>query len=271
MAHAGSGTLMAYLDGEMPVRDRTAIESHIGECRPCEAELTELRSMSSTFASAMALSDVVSPMLRARARLEPHIPAAAGVGARPRRAPIPAGLLKAAAIVLLVAGAASAAIPGTPLRRLVETIAERAATLVSDAPSATIVDVPDPVLAVPPVVEQRQPGNELMVVPVGGRARVSIHSPVQGATIAVRLVDSATSVRVVALGADETRFQTGAGYIDVFENTAGLVVEVPRDLESMTVIVDGRVYFVRDGEQTRLLGPGAETRPDEFVFQAHSP
>jgi hypothetical protein len=228
--------------------------------------------MSSTFASAMALTDVASPMLRARARLEPHIaaPAAAGLAARTRRAPIPAGLLKAAAIVLLVAGAASAAIPGTPLRRLVETIAERAATLVTDAPSATIVDLPDPVLAVPPVVEQRQPGNELMVVPVAGRARVSIHSPVQGATIAVRLVDSATSVRVMALSADETRFQTGAGYIDVFENTAGLVVEVPRDLESMTVVVDGRVYFVKDGDQTRLLGPGAETRPDEFVFQAHS-
>jgi anti-sigma factor RsiW len=262
---------MAYLDGAIPGEERYAIESHIDACDPCTTELDELRGMSDEFSAAVALTDVAPPMLRARARLQPYLvgstrPApAARTGRRMATAP----LLKAAAIVLLLAGAASAAIPDSPLRRLVESIAERAAALVSGPDAPVVVESPDPVVATPPAAEQRQPGNEWGVAPLAGGARVTIHEPVSGATIAVRLVDE-DRVRVTAISADDTRVVTGTGYMDVFENTTGLIIEVPRDLDSMTVEVDGRLYFVKDGDRTRTPGPGALNRPDEFVFQAHT-
>ena len=262
---------MAYLDGAIPGEERYAIESHVRECGPCTAELDELRGLSDEFSAAIALTDVAPPMLRARARLQPHLAGSSRPAAAERtgRRMATASLLKAAAIVLLLAGAASAAIPDSPLRRLVESIAERAATLVSGPDAPVVVESPDPVVATPPAVEQRQPGNEWGVAPLSGRARVSIHEPVSGATIAVRLVDE-DRVRVTAISADDTRVESGTGYIDVFENTTGLIIEVPRDLASMTVEVDGRLYFVKDGDRTRTPGPGARNRLDEFVFQAHS-
>jgi hypothetical protein len=261
---------MTLLDGEIPAGERYVIESHIGECGTCTAELDELRSMASEFSAALAMTDSAAPVLRARARLQPHVAESKhAAAARTHRHMPAAALLKAAAIVLLVAGAASAAIPGTPLRRLIESIAERAATLISGPEAPAVVESPEPVFATPPAVEQRQPGNEYGIVPVGGRARVSIHEPVAGATIAVRLVDH-DRVRVTAISADDTRVQSGQGWMDVFENTTGLIIEVPRDLASMTVEVDGRLYFVKDGDRTRTPGPGTQNRRGEFVFQAHS-
>lgn len=272
MAHADSGTLMAYLDGELPGEERYVVESHLGGCAPCTSELDELRFMATEFSAALALTEAPVPMLRARARLQPHLADAdrSATVTRTGRRMATAPLLKAAAIVLLLAGAASAAIPGTPLRRLVESIAEHAATLVSgpEAPPA-VVDSAEPVVATPPAVEQRQPGNEVGMEPLGGRARVSINGPVAGATIAVRLYDGDV-VRVTAISADDTRFEYGSGYVDVFDNTTGLIVEVPRGLAAMTVEVDGRLYFAKDGDTTRAPGPGAQNRPDEFIFQAHS-
>jgi hypothetical protein len=261
---------MAYLDGELPVRDRSAVESHLGGCRPCQSDLDDLRGMAAEFTTAIGLADGAIPMLKARARLQPHVAAghrpavAARMGA--------SGLLKAAAVVLLVAGAGSAAIPGTPLNRLVGSMLDPDSTPVaSDAADAPFAgELSEPVIAAPPTEEQRLPGAEFGVQPVAGQGRVSIHGPAEGATIAVRLVDSTRLVRVAAIRADDTRFESGEGYVEVFGNTTGLIVEVPRNLASMTVEVDGRLYFVKDGDQTRAVGPGSAAGPDEFVFQARS-
>src|SRR4030088_1481885 len=41
MSHVDEGTLHAYLDGELPSAERTALEAHLADCSTCRANLTE--------------------------------------------------------------------------------------------------------------------------------------------------------------------------------------------------------------------------------------
>ncbi len=45
MSHVDEGTLHAYLDGELPPAERTALETHLADCATCRATLTEERTL----------------------------------------------------------------------------------------------------------------------------------------------------------------------------------------------------------------------------------
>jgi len=45
MSHVDEGTLHAYLDGELPSAERTAVEAHLVECATCRANLIEERAL----------------------------------------------------------------------------------------------------------------------------------------------------------------------------------------------------------------------------------
>src|SRR3989475_11162136 len=45
MSHVDEGTLHAYLDGELPSAERTALEAHLADCATCRANLTEERTL----------------------------------------------------------------------------------------------------------------------------------------------------------------------------------------------------------------------------------
>jgi hypothetical protein len=45
MSHVDEGTLHAYLDGELPSAERTALEAHLADCSTCRANLTEERAL----------------------------------------------------------------------------------------------------------------------------------------------------------------------------------------------------------------------------------
>jgi len=45
MSHVDEGTLHAYLDGELPSAERTALEAHLTDCASCRANLTEERAL----------------------------------------------------------------------------------------------------------------------------------------------------------------------------------------------------------------------------------
>src|SRR2546427_10158928 len=45
MSHVDEGTLHAYLDGELPSAERTALEAHLSDCATCRANLTEERAL----------------------------------------------------------------------------------------------------------------------------------------------------------------------------------------------------------------------------------
>ncbi len=45
MSHVDEGTLHAYLDGELPSGERTALEAHLADCATCRANLTEEQAL----------------------------------------------------------------------------------------------------------------------------------------------------------------------------------------------------------------------------------
>jgi anti-sigma factor RsiW len=45
MSHVDEGTLHAYLDGELPSSERTAVETHLAQCASCRATLDEARAL----------------------------------------------------------------------------------------------------------------------------------------------------------------------------------------------------------------------------------
>jgi len=266
MSHADNGTLMALLDGELPDREQSAIELHLRACQTCAEDLAELSSLADEFSSAVALVDAPAPVLRARVALQPASGSATSIGRSPRWRAVPRDLLKAAAIVLLLAGAASAAIPGSPVRQLVD----RAVRLIrgESAPVQVPATVAEPAPGVPAAVREPSAPVDASIPVSEGRARISIHSPAAAARITVRLVD-ADRVTVRWDSEDEgVRFRTAPGSIDIYQVETALVVEIPRTLDHATVEVDAIVYYLKDGSQASILGPGGEVSGDEVVFQA---
>ena len=45
MSHVDEGTLHAYIDGELPPNERTALEAHLAQCATCRATLAEERAL----------------------------------------------------------------------------------------------------------------------------------------------------------------------------------------------------------------------------------
>ena len=118
-SHLDEGMLLAYADGELSPGEREEVREHLEDCTACTTELEGLRSAAGALTGALGLLDrpapaTVSPeQLRWRARRP--APARRGWAALPR----------AAVLVLGFAAAASATIPGSPVRRVTTSPARR--------------------------------------------------------------------------------------------------------------------------------------------------
>src|SRR5688572_11458897 len=116
MAHIEQGDLQAYLDDE--VGARAEIDAHVHSCAECAAELGRLREASTLFASAMHGMDTQAPVFSALAELK-HSNGAAAVAPKRQPARVPlvrVPLARAALLLFGFAAAASATIPGSPVR-----------------------------------------------------------------------------------------------------------------------------------------------------------
>src|SRR5688500_4634109 len=125
MSHAGEGLLQAYVDGEMDSAAVAELDRHLVTCSACAAELAALRSVNSRAGAAMGLLQAPpATMLRARAEI-----ARERAGTTRGRTVALGGrsLAKAAMLLLALAGAGAAAIPGSPVRRAVEVAVARVA------------------------------------------------------------------------------------------------------------------------------------------------
>lgn len=238
MTHLDEGTLQAFLDDELPVRDRAGAAEHLLACAWCRAAVDALKAANARLAEALAELDVPAPAAAPPSVVRRRF----GFGG--------VSLLRAAVLVLLVAAAASATVPGSPVR---EWIAEA----VRAAPAA--VDAPSPV---PEVV--RAPAAEAPSAPVGvalSEAR-EVEVLVSGLEdAAIRLLRSdAAGVSVSAAGAvRDPVFRIGTDRIEVIGGAGGeLVVEVPRGARLVRLVVDGRRYAEVVRGTLHVLEPGEE-------------
>ena len=253
--HPPDGTLQAYLDGELADTPHAEVERHLIRCGRCRAELQLLRSAADQLSAALTASDVPAPIK----------PPAFAV-AQPSRKLAPSGarhLLRAAALVLAVAGvAAAAAIPGSPLRDWLLRKDDGAAT---PAPAPPV----EPVLV--PAVEATRPESPpsgVSILPAEGEVRVILQNPDSGLRVRARLVD-ATRAEVVLVGeAAGARFRTGPGRIEVSDAGAGEIrIDLPLRLDVGSVEIDGRPYLVKEDEQLRVLAPSGDSVGAEVTFR----
>lgn len=248
--HPDDGVLLALLDGELADERRSAVEAHVEGCDPCASRLDALTRASRRLAGALETLDVPPPDVEAAELVR------AG-----RRAPGPgdwspeegsrrgAALLKAAALVLAFAGAAAAAVPGSPVHDWLSGLV-RAAPEAGDAAPADRTSVPDRE-GVPGVAVQME----------DGRVTVLVTRAPSGTSVTVRLTDG-TEAGVWARGG---RYRTAPGRIEVVEPSPDeVLVEIPSGAVEARITVNGRTVWTREDGELRL-------RVDEGPAPGESP
>lgn len=267
MTHATEGLLVAYVDGEIDGAAAAELDGHLAACDQCARELQEMRRLSVRTHEALSLLDAPAPLLRARAalgaertRVEPRRTTGwslTRLGAR--------GLARAAMLLLALAGAAAAAVPGSPVRRALETTIARVSQLLNGEPAA-------PAVPVAPVVEPAAPAyterSSMAILPASGRVRVVLHAPAGPIDVTVRLVPASRALVETASAEADVRMRSAAGRIEVMGLGAGEVrIDVPAAVPNATVEIGGMVYVYKAGDVLQLSGPAGTGHGGEVRFR----
>jgi hypothetical protein len=268
MSHVAEGSLQAYIDGEIGSAESSALREHLAVCAVCSDELATLRHTSDTLHSALVAMDVRPPMLRARAR----------IAAEGRRRPAgrfarvsAAGFAKAAMLLIALAGAVSAAIPNSPVRRALEATYARVVQLMAGADTVAIEEVVEV-----PATEPAQPvaarvTENISVTPSNGRISIVLHPPAGAVEVTVRMVDGSRAHIQTSMTDEVVRFVRGTGRVEVGGMGSGEVtIELPRGLQAATVVVGNAVAAELLGEQLQLRGPAGAAQGSEVRFRIGS-
>lgn len=258
--HLDEGTLQALLDGELSAPDRQAAEAHLAACAECAGELRALSALEERLGALLGQADHPAPVAQAQMRFRSRR-AAAGqqrFGGEARRA-----LLRAATLVLGLAGVAAASVPGSPVRAWIEETVlptERPAQAPAALPAAQApAPAPAPVAEAPTGVSGR---------PRRGAMHVVLTDAGRGLRVHTRLVED-TEARVFATGeARGARFRVAPGRIEIAGAGAGEVtVELPRGATTASVSANDRVYVVKEGGALRATTPAAGPASPEVAFR----
>ena len=236
MTHLDEGTLAVLRDGDL---SDARVDEHLRGCAHCSKSLQEATRRSRVIASALATLDEPVDVLRAKdavrsrldARRGPGRVRAAGWGRR--------HLGKAAALLVLTAGAASA-LPWSPVQRWW-----------TDAPSTPLETGPRPSTAATSA-PQGAPVAGISVGVPDGRITVVVNGADPGTVIEVRWVDRATA-RVSAPSG--SGFTYADGRAEVAAAPGPIEVELPRIADAASLVVDGRVFLERVGGELDVAGP----------------
>ncbi|MEX2571788.1 MAG: anti-sigma factor [Gemmatimonadota bacterium] len=255
MQHLDDGVLLAMLDGELDDVERREAQQHLTQCESCRRVYTETQSAASTVGAALTLLDRPAP---ARQRLAPA--PSATVRRRIRGA---APMRRAAVLLVSFAAAASATIPGSPVRQW---IGER----LQPIPAPTAIDsASEP----PPSVAAASSGaadleSGVSVAPAEGRLRIVLTGASTALQVRALLTDGQRGGVYAAGEAANARFDTGVGTIEVIGASAGeLRIEIPRAAATATVVIDGTTYLVKDGDQLRLAVSQQDSAAAEVSFR----
>jgi len=241
----GEGTLQALLDGGLPPGERPAAEAHLAACGECAAAARELRALNERAAALLAQGDVPAPVAQAQMSLRARRARRSTHWGDARQA-----LLRAAVLVLALAGVAAAAVPGSPVRAWIEQAVlpakKETLPLAGRAPA-------------PPAQPQAAPSapTGVSIRPDAGAVRVVLTGASPRLRVTARLVDG-DRASVLARGGARAgaRFRTAPGRIEVVDAGAGEIeVEIPRAARSATVEVNGRVRVAKDGDSLRVPAP----------------
>jgi hypothetical protein len=236
------------------------VAGHLADCASCRSEVAWTRDVRHTLtaSSPIRAPDAAWAAIQRRVASGETVllPAPTAGIAAPRRA---AGWRVAAAALVVAASGAAYAVPGSPVRSLVDRILAAVA-----APPPATIDAPVAADPAPTAV----PSPATLVVPArDGRVLVAIDGASADVRVRVRWVERG-GLEVRATGAAAlARFTSGPGRVTISEATGGeLLLVVPRDLRRVEVAVDGVPYVVQDGGTVTITAPAADTIGGEVVL-----
>ncbi len=228
--HPSDATLLALIHGELAEGTRAETEEHVASCGICAAQLAELRDGDAIVAGLLSTLDHPVP------RRVPMVLT---------RAPGLSRIAIAASIALLVAGAAAAAVPGTPVHRWLQEHLSAPVRQEISRPAAP---------AASSSAEQAASGVE--VAPAGGLT-VSFREPEPAGTLIVATADRSNVSLRALLGAVAYQVGTGRIVVDNRGVAGRYQLEIPNSLERLTVLVGSQVIFRSTGG--RIAGAGRDT------------
>jgi hypothetical protein len=261
MSHVDEGTLQAWIDGELAEAGVATIQQHAAHCATCSAELRTLREADALVRDALGdlgpapIADFGTlAAIRRRARSGSF------------RRFVPAGLARAAMLLLALAGVVAAAIPQSPLRRWL-------ADVLDPEPETAVAPVAPPVVPEPPRISPAPVAQETgRAIPMeDGRVVIRLMAPSPAVEIRLRLVDTREAAVTWNASDADARTRQTAGRLDVYGLSSGPVtIEIPRSAVDALVEVDGRVWWHKQGAAIRIPGPAHEDTGDGVVFSARS-
>ncbi len=269
MTHPSEGMLQAFIDGEVAADERARVAAHLDECAACTGQLWELRRAAALFSRAVAGIDVTPDLAGARAvtlrrgRPAPVIRLLGGQSARARE--LRRTFVRAAVLVLLVAGAASAAVPGSAVRRFFVNLWHQTTRLFGAHPAAP--PPPARIRIAPAPAPAPVPPAGVSVLPEDGDVRIVVHDVAPGLRVHVRVLDTDRASVEADGAAASAHFRTAPGRIEVTGGGAGdLRVGIPRSALRASVALGGKPVFTRNAGQTHAVEP-AQSGGGETVFR----
>lgn len=271
--HPGFRRLRAFAAGELPPAERARVAGHLAGCPRCRRVVASVRALVAAAAEETAPpvpAGAWESILARRAAGEQVIlpaadpaPPAAGPARRARSWALP----RAAALVLGVAGIASATVLVPTLRPLWERVVGAGpAPAEAGAPSRPSPAAPTVEPAAEPPAGDAVAG--MLVAPVDGAVEIRVERPHPELRIRVR-TGAGSRVAVRAVGAASTAlFRTAPGRVAIVEPGPGEVqVDLPRSVRDAVLSVDGTPYLRQQDGQLRLLVPRADTAGSELVLR----
>jgi len=265
--HPDTGRIARSAEATTAGVTSTRLDTHLAECGDCRATLEWIRDARAVLRG--------EPPLRAPARAWSHIAnrlAAGDVvllpdGTWPAAAPQPASrrLLAAAVILVLVASAASAMLPGSPLRHWIEAIARPRET----PPAAPAM--PAAGTAAAAAGDATAPVTTMIVAAADGDVVIEIETPDPGLELRVRLTDQVDlEVRATGAAAGAT-FRSGPGRLTITKPGAGqILLLLPRQANHIAIGVDRTTYLVKARDRLQILAPVVDTAGTEFILRPGS-
>lgn len=246
MTHLEDGTLQVFLDDELAPGARAEVAEHLLGCERCHESYEGLAQANALFTQSVAVLDVEPPARKTVTK-----------GRRVRSTVGAASFVRAAGLVLALAAAASAAVPGSPVR---EWLAGAVATSagpeggpgVHDLSHAEAEEVP-PL----PAGVAIHPADGRVVVALVGLENMQVRlEPPSGALARVSVLSAAR----------EPTFRTSAGRVEVRSGAGGMLrVRLPADGSGARLEVDGRIYAETTAGALRIHVP-ADTVDGEIVW-----
>ncbi len=250
MRHLDDGSLQALIDNELPEFEEHEARRHLAACGACRELLAEVSESSRVFSSAMAVIDVPASRSAPPAAREPvatrvrplHGAGGAAAGRSAGRW-APGAVRRAAAILIVAAGGASATIPGSPVR---EWLAAQRSPIAAPA-----------VAPANPEIMAAAVETGVSVTPAAGQLRIVLVDPGAGVHIRVLLTESARGGAFAEDGAGTAAFRAAAGRIEVAGAAGGrLRVEIPTSADDAAIVVDGVEQVVKEGGLLRVTAAG---------------